>query len=132
MRINRADIDLWRAREMQGLRRSSESSSTSSVLDHRFDVAAKRSLARRRSRATDLDGPGATPPLDNLLEQTTGNVVILRYLIDSVLPALPMSADVRQSAQMLFTEDMDHHLRVLDAANEEDRKLEFDGKLGQP
>lgn len=117
---------------MQGLRRSNESSSPPSVLDHRLDAAARRSLAGRRRRVADIDGPGATPPLDNLLEKTAGNVVILRYLIEHVLPTLTMSADVRQSAQMLFTEDMDHHLRVLDAANEEDRELELDGKLGQP
>lgn len=129
MRINRADLELWRARELQGTQRLTETSSPS--LDKRFSAEAKKSKTEKRNRAARTEVVSAAPPLDDVLEQTNGNIVVLRYLIGSVLPELPMSEEVRQCAISLFTEDMDHHLRVLEAASQNDRKQEMDGKSGE-
>lgn len=130
MRINKADIDLWRVRQTREGHKLNEVRSIP-VLDRRPDVEEKRPILGRRSQVKEPDGLNATPPLNKLLEQTSGNVAILRYLIKSVLPALPISEDVRQCANSLFIEDMDHHLRVLDAESRDDSEMEIDGKLGQ-
>jgi len=130
MRITRADIDLWRAREMQGTRRLREAES-SPALEKRFETEAKKPAARRRGPIGNADAVSAVPPLGDVLEETSGNVVVLRHLINRVLPALPMSEDVRQCASALFAEDMDHHLRVLDATPPDDKEQEIDGESGQ-
>ena len=128
MRINRADIDLWRARELQGTHRVNEAQ-RSAVPERRFDVRSGKPVADRRRRVGNVDALDATPPLNSLLEETSGNVAILRHLIEQVLPALPMSDDVRQCASALFIEDMEHPLRVLAAHSGEDKEVELDGKL---
>ncbi|AHG62183.1 hypothetical protein [Advenella mimigardefordensis] len=128
MRINRADIDLWRARELQGTHRVNEAQ-PSSVPERRFDVRSGKPMTDRRRRVGNVDALDATPPLNSLLEETSGNVAILRHLIEQVLPTLPMSDDVRQCASALFIEDMEHHRRVLEAHSGEDKEMELDGKL---
>lgn len=130
MRITRADIDLWRAREMQGGRRLREAA-PAPALERRFEAEAKKPATRRRGQVGSIDAGNAIPPLGDVLEETSGNVVVLRHLINRVLPALPMSEDVRQCASALFAEDMDHHLRVLDAVPRGDKEQEIDGESGQ-
>lgn len=112
MRINRADIDLWRAHELQSLRRPSETSSPG-ALEKRPEPAPRRPTGSRRRLIGRTASSGAIAPLDDQLADTAGNVAILRHLIDCVLPTLPMPDDVRQLAVSLFAEDMNHHLRVL-------------------
>lgn len=130
MRISRADTDLWRAREAQESRRLNPTGS-SPFVDHRFDLGTRKSATSRKGRASRTDAINATPPMGDVLEQTTGNIAVLRHLIDHVLPTLPMPQEVRQCACSLFAEDMDHHLRVLDATEHDGKEQDTDGKLEQ-
>lgn len=136
MRITRSDVDLWRAREMQGLRRLAEASPFSSQ-ERRPEPALRRASSSRRRLVDRTEQANAAPPIDDQLSDTVGNVTILQHLLDSVLPALDLPADVRLAAASLLSEDMNHHLRVLGAglAGEEELEegepeAEPDGRLG--
>lgn len=136
MRITRSDVDLWRAREMQGLRRLAEASPFSSQ-ERRPEPTLRRASSSRRRLVDRTEQANAAPPIDDQLSDTVGNVTILQHLLDSVLPALDLPADVRLAAASLLSEDMNHHLRVLGAGltGEEDLEegepeAEPDGRLG--
>lgn len=114
MRVSRSDVDLWRAREMQGLRRLAESSPFSSQ-EKRPEPTLKRAASSRRRLVDRAELANAVPSIDDQLSDTAGNVTILRHLLETVLPALDLPEEVRQAAASLLADDMDHHLRVLDA-----------------
>ncbi|MGE4591218.1 hypothetical protein [Alcaligenes sp.] len=135
MRISRSDVDLWRAKEVQGLRRLAEASPFASQ-EKRPDPAPKRAAGNRSRLVDRTELASAVLPVDDQLSDTAGNIAILKHLLDTVLPTLALPDDVHHAAASLLFEDMDHHLRVLDAAlaekeadGKDEQEAEPDGRL---